>query len=72
MTLLSEGSGSIAVHDLPLDRSSVTISFFEQLPVFLSAVPSAGGIFKEWSDGELSPIREINPSEVDTLKAIFR
>jgi hypothetical protein len=50
----------------------VTISFFEQLPVFLSAVPSAGGIFKEWSDGELSPIREINPSEVDTLKAIFR
>lgn len=72
VTLLSEGSGRIAVHQLGLDRSSMTISFFEGFPVFLSAEPNAGGIFKEWSDGELSPIREINPSEVDTLKAIFR
>jgi hypothetical protein len=51
VTLLSEGSGRIAVHQLGLDRSSMTISFFEGFPVFLSAEPNAGGIFKEWSDG---------------------
>lgn len=72
VTLLSDGLGHIAVHQLALDQSPMTISFFEGFPVLLSAEPNLGGIFKEWSDGVTTPIREINPSEVDTLKAIFK
>lgn len=72
VTLESEGPGVVAVHQLPLDRTSMTIKFFEGFPVLLTAVPNAGGIFKEWSDGVKEASRTIDPAAVSTLKAVFR
>lgn len=72
VTLESEGPGAVAVHQLPLDRTSMTIKFFEGFPVLLTAVPNGGGVFKEWSDGVKEVSRTIDPASINELKAIFR
>jgi hypothetical protein len=70
VTLSTEGSGKILVHNLPLDRSSVTIPFFKGTPVTLTA-KSNGGTFSGWSDGVKAETRVIDPETVKSLKAIF-
>ena len=70
--LVSEGRGSIAVHGLPLDRSSMSITFFKNVPVSLSALPAEGGTFKGWDDGNNDSVREILPCKVTRITAIFR
>lgn len=72
VTLSAEGPGQVLVHDLPLDRSSMTISFFKDYPVVVSAQPVAGGVFAGWSDGSLEAVRIVVPGEIAELKALFK
>ena len=71
VALSTEGSGKILVHDLPIDRSSVTVSFFKGTPVTLTA-KSNGGTFSGWSDGNRDETRVIDPEKVSSLKAVFK
>lgn len=71
VTLKTSGSGQILVHGLPLDQSSMSISFFEGTPVTVSA-QGVGGMFVGWNDGVTSATRVIMPEEVSSLTANFR
>lgn len=72
VTLSSTGPGVIAVHGLSLDANPLTVGFFKGLPVEVSAIPSSGGMFMQWSDGETSATRVIIPEKVSELRAVFR
>ena len=72
MTLTVQGSGQIAVHDLPLDQSSMTLNFYSGVPVTLTAVSNAGGVFTGWSDGVTDITRTVNPGETTTITATFK
>ncbi|WP_297700273.1 CotH kinase family protein [uncultured Fibrobacter sp.] len=72
MTLTVQGSGQIAVHDLPLDQSSMTLNFYSGVPVTLTAVSNAGGVFIGWSDGVTDITRTVNPGEMTTITATFK
>ena len=69
--LSTSGSGKILVHDLPVDRSSVTVSFFKGTPVTLTAKAN-GGSFTGWSDGVKTETRVIDPDTVTALTANFK
>ena len=71
VTLSVEGQGAILVHNLPLDRSSVTVSFFKGTPVKLTA-KSNGGSFSGWSDGVKEETRVIDPEKITALTAKFK
>jgi hypothetical protein len=71
VTLSVSGSGKILVHNLPLDRSSMTISFFKGMPVTITAQEN-GGTFVGWKDGVKEKTRVVMPGEVDSLTAIFK
>ena len=71
VTFSVSGSGKILVHNLPLDRSSMTISFFKGMPVTITAQEN-GGTFTGWSDKVTGKTRTIMPEEVDSLTAIFK
>ena len=72
VTLSAQGSGQILVHNLPLDQSSMTVNFFSDVPVTVTAVPKSGAVFSGWSDGNQETTRTFNPGEVSTLTATFR
>lgn len=71
VTLSVSGSGKILVHNLPLDRSSMTISFFKGMPVTITAHEN-GGTFTGWSDKVTAKTRTIMPEEVSSLTANFK
>ena len=71
VTLSVSGSGKILVHNLPLDRSSMTVSFFKGTPVTITAQEN-GGTFTGWSDGVTEKTRTIMPEEVSSLTANFK
>lgn len=71
VTLSVSGSGKILVHNLPLDRSSMTISFFKGMPVTITAQEN-GGTFTGWSDKVTAKTRTIMPEEVSSLTANFK
>lgn len=71
VTLSSSGSGSILVHNLPLNRSSVKVAFFKGTPVTLTA-KSNGGTFTGWSDGVKTETRIVDPDTVTALIANFK
>ena len=72
VTLSVQGSGEIRVHNLPLDQSSMTVNFFSDVPVTVTAVPKSGSVFAGWSDGDQNATRTFNPGEKPTLSANFR
>lgn len=72
VTLSVQGSGQILVHNLPLDQSSMTVNFFSDVPVTLTAVPKSGAVFSGWSDGNMEATRTFTPGSVPTLTATFR
>ena len=72
VTLSAQGSGKIAVHNLPLDQSSMTVNFYSGIPVTVTAVPNTGAVFSGWSDGVADITRTINPGEITTLTATFK
>ncbi len=71
VTLSVSGSGKILVHNLPLDRSSMTVSFFKGTPVTITAQEN-GGTFTGWSDKVTTKTRTIMPEEVSSLTANFK
>ena len=72
VTLSAQGSGKIAVHNLPLDQSSMSVNFFRDVPVTVTAMPNTGAVFSGWSDGVADITRTINPGEITTLTATFK
>ena len=74
VTLATQGSGKILVHNLPLDRTSMTVNFFRDMPVTVTAEPTSGAVFSGWSDGNTEATRTFNPGELQspTLTATFR
>ena len=72
MTLSSQGSGTILVDGLQLDKSSMTVSFYRDVPVTLTAQANSGSTFTGWSDGVTDVTRKVNPGEVTSITAVFR
>ena len=71
MTLSAQGSGTILVDGLPLDQSSMQLTFYTGVPVTLTAKGNSG-VFTGWSDGVTDVTRKVNPGEVTSLTAVFR
>jgi len=72
VTLSINGKGNILVHNLPLDKTSLTIPFFKNFPITLSAVPQNGRTWVSWSDGDTNSNRTIVPGKIAELTAIFK
>lgn len=72
VTLASSGNGSVQVHYLPLDKSSLKVKFFKGTPVTLTAVPKNGGVFAGWSDGVKDATRSIEPESGLSVTAEFK
>ena len=72
VTLSAQGNGVIKVHGLALDQSSMTVNFFRDVSVTVTAEPKSGGVFSGWSDGVSDATRTFNPGEVTTLTATFK
>jgi len=72
VTLSTQGSGHIQVHNLTVDQSSMAVNFFREVPVTVTAVPSTGAVFGGWSDGVQEATRTFTPGEVTTLTATFK
>lgn len=72
VTLSVKGGGSVLVHGLRLDTSPMTINFFSNTAVLVTAVPEAGGVWSGWSDGVTSASRVIYPGEISSLTAVFK
>ncbi len=71
MTLSAQGSGTILVDGLPLDQSTMQLTFYTGVPVTLTAKGNSG-VFTGWSDGVTDVTRKVNPGEVSSLTAVFR
>lgn len=72
VTLSTNGNGTIFVHNLPLDQTTLTILFFKDFPVTISAKPTNGSKWSHWSDGDTNSTRIIYPEKGTELKAIFK
>ncbi len=72
LSLSVSGPGIIKVHGLKIDSYPLTVNFFEGHPVTLEAMPTDGGIWAGWSDGEMEQVRSVNPGEIDALTAVFK
>ena len=72
ITLSVKGNGRIHVHNLPLDKPTLTIPFFKGFPVTISAEPQNGESWSCWSDGDTNAIRTILPNEAANLIATFK
>lgn len=72
VTLSTNGNGTIFVHNLPLDQTTLTILFFKDFPVTISAKPINGGKWSHWSDGDTNLTRIIYPEKDSELKAFFK
>ena len=71
MTLTAQGSGKILVDGLPLDQSTMKVTFYTGIPVTLTA-QGGTGVFTGWSDGVKDVTRKVNPGEVTSLTAVFQ
>ena len=72
MTFTAQGSGTILVDGLALDKSSMTVSLYRDVPVMLTAQANSGSTFTGWSDGVTDMTRKVNPGEVTSVTAVFR
>ncbi|MEE0876496.1 MAG: CotH kinase family protein, partial [Fibrobacteraceae bacterium] len=72
ITISAEGPGTVSIHNLPLSTPSLTITFFKDLPVTITAKPKDGAKWFSWSDGESAPTRIIHPNKKETITAIFK
>ncbi len=71
MTLTAQGSGKVLVDGLPLDQSTMKVTFYTGIPVTLTA-KAESGVFTGWSDGVTDVTRKVNPGEVTSLTAVFK
>ena len=72
VTLSTQGNGTIKVNGLPLDQSSMSVSFFRDVPVTLTAEAKSGGVFSGWSDNVSEATRTITPGQVTSVTAVFK
>jgi hypothetical protein len=71
MTLSTQGSGKILVDGLPLDQSTMQLTFYTGVQVTLTA-KAESGVFTGWNDGVTDVTRKVNPGEVTSLTAVFK
>lgn len=72
VTLSVNGNGNILVHNLPLDQTPLSIPFFKNIPITISAVPQKGHAWTGWSDGDTNSIRTILPGKIKEISATFK
>ena len=72
ITFSVSGEGSIFVHNLPLSNHPITINFFKDFPVSITAIPKSGHKWSNWSDGVKSEKRILYPGKDKEIKAIFK
>jgi len=72
VTISAQGSGKVLVHNLTLDQSSLTVNFYRDVPVTVTALPNTGAVFGGWNDGVQEATRTFNPGEVTTITATFK
>lgn len=72
MTLSVQGPGTIYVHGLKLDKKTLKIPFFADLPVTITAEPTDGGTWTGWSDGVKEKTRTELPNSISKLTANFK
>ena len=72
VTLSTDQNGTILVHNLPLDQETLTITFFKDYPVTVSAKPNYGRKWSHWSDGDTVSTRIIYPGKDKEISAIFK
>ncbi len=72
MTISSQGSGTVLVDGLPLDQSSMRLTFYTGVPVTLTARAGSGATFTGWSDGVTDATRKVNPGDVTSITAVFK
>ena len=72
VTLSTNGPGKILIHGLPITSRAITIDFFKDFPVTISAEPQSGGVWLNWSDGEKNSARTIYPKKEIELRAFFK
>ena len=61
-----------SVHGLPLNEGEITVDFFKNYPVTLTAKPQKGHKWGGWSDGNTNSTRTIFPKNALTLTAIYK
>ena len=66
------GSGSIQIHNLPLDKPSLTINFFKNNPVTITAKTLNGSTWLHWSDGDTNETKKISPCTDSEITAFFK
>ena len=72
ITLSTNGKGNILLHELPLNKQTLTINFFKNFPVTIIAKPQNGNFWSHWSDGDTNAIKVIYPDTAKELTAIFK
>lgn len=72
ITITKEGNGIILLHNLPIQSLPITINFFKDFPVTISAKPLTNQKWSHWSDGDTNSTRTIHPQEAAVIKAIFK
>ena len=72
ITLSVKGNGRILIHNLPLDNTHKTISFFKNFPVTILAEPQNGSVWHKWSDGDTNASKIILPEKENNITAIFK
>ena len=72
ITITKEGNGIILLHNLPIQSLPITINFFKDFPVTISAKPLTNQKWSHWSDGDTNSTRTIHPKKAAVIKAIFK
>jgi hypothetical protein len=66
------GSGTLRINSLIIDDSTWIGTYFNEIPVLISASPGAGYRFKEWqSVTDTSSTFSAKPEELGTITAVF-
>lgn len=72
ITFSVNGNGVILINNTPLKEYPLTISFFKDIPVTISAIPQNGSNWSHWSDGNMNETRIISPETSKKITAIFK
>ncbi len=72
LTIFITGNGIVHIDKFPVNESHITVDFFEDIPVTISAQPLTGSTWSHWSDGDTSTTKSIWPGKIKEIHAIFK
>ncbi|WP_298769863.1 CotH kinase family protein [uncultured Fibrobacter sp.] len=71
VTITVAGGGVVKVDGLTLDQSPITVNFFRDVPVTLTAVAGTG-VFQGWDDGVTDATRTVVPGQLTSVGVTFK